>query len=58
MIMKDLKIHVEVDMEGISDISGFKQCNPACPDYQVGREYMTEDVNAAVRGIIKAAAEQ
>ncbi|NLK00362.1 MAG: M55 family metallopeptidase [Clostridia bacterium] len=56
--MKDLKIYIEVDMEGISGLSSFKHCNPASQDwYNYGREYMTEDVNAAVRGVARAAEE-
>jgi D-amino peptidase len=56
--MKDLKIYLEVDMEGISNITYLKQIIPGYQEWEKAREYMTKDVNAAIRGILKAAEEQ
>lgn len=56
--MKDLKIYVEVDMEGISNVTYLKQIIPGYKEWDKAREYMTMDVNAAVRGIIRAVEKQ
>lgn len=56
--MKDLKVYIEVDMEGISNVSELKQVIPGYREWEKAREYMTMDVNAAVRGVKKAAQEQ
>ena len=56
--MKDLKIYLEVDMEGISNITYLKQIIPGYQEWEKAREYMTLDVNAAVKGILRAAEKQ
>ncbi|MGI6554442.1 MAG: M55 family metallopeptidase [Bacillota bacterium] len=53
--MEELKIYLEVDMEGITNISTLKQVTPGTPQWFEARKYMTMDTNAAVKGIIRAA---
>ena len=48
-----LKIFISVDMEGISGIGTPKMTNGSGKDYALGRELMTEDVNAIVSAIFE-----
>lgn len=56
--MEELKIYLEVDMEGITNITSLKQVIPGTPQWFEARKYMTMDVNSAVEGIIRAAEQQ
>ena len=40
--MKDLKIYLEVDMEGISNITYLKQIIPGYQEWRKAREHMTK----------------
>jgi len=50
------KILVIYDMEGVSQIVSPADCNFGTPGYPAGREALTEDVNAAIRGLLKGGA--
>jgi D-amino peptidase len=52
------KIYMSTDMEGISGVVDFNDCQPAGRDYETGRKYMTEDINAAVRGAVAGGANE
>jgi D-amino peptidase len=60
-----MKILISVDMEGASGIGSFREIGfplkptadpEATPDYLMGREWLTGDVNAAVEGALEAGA--
>ncbi|MEI8244806.1 MAG: M55 family metallopeptidase [Lentisphaerota bacterium] len=51
-----MKIYIFADMEGISGISGSSFVLNEAANYQLGRKYMTQDVNACVKGCFKAGA--
>jgi D-amino peptidase len=54
---KKANIIIVDDMEGISGINDWHQIFAGCKEYEeFGRVQVTEDVNAAVRGLIKAGA--
>ncbi len=48
-----LKIFISVDMEGIGGIGTSKMTNGSGKDYSLGRELMTEEVNAVVSAIFE-----
>jgi D-amino peptidase len=52
-----MKLLVACDMEGITGVVDWKQVDASCPEYEIYRHQMTEDVNAAVRGAFTAGAE-
>lgn len=51
-----MKIYISADMEGISGIIEAQDTQPTGSGYETGRKFMTEDVNAAVRGAIAGGA--
>jgi D-amino peptidase len=51
-----VQIYVSADMEGITGLVDAVDVQPGGADYERGRVMMTEDVNAAVRGAIRAGA--
>lgn len=51
-----MRIHISVDMEGITGLVDADDVQPGGRDYERGRLMMAEDVNAAVRGAIAAGA--
>ncbi len=53
--MEELKIYLEVDMEGITNITNLKQVIPGTPQWFEARKWMTMDTNSAIKGIIRAA---
>ena len=53
-----MKIFVMVDMEGISGICRSSQVMSDGAHYQIGRRYMTWDVNACVDGCLKGGAKR
>jgi D-amino peptidase len=51
-----MRILIMADMEGVSGIVNFGQCNGGDPMYEEGRRLYTAEVNAAVRGARAAGA--
>ncbi|MFQ6037305.1 MAG: M55 family metallopeptidase [Candidatus Aminicenantales bacterium] len=51
-----LKVFISVDMEGISGVVHGEQTSSSGRDYGLARRWMTGDVNAAIRGALKAGA--
>lgn len=47
---KKLAIYISVDLEGISGIVHKDQTMPGGKDYEIARQWMTDEVNAAIRG--------
>ena len=50
---KQLKIFISVDMEGIGGIGTSEMTRHGGKDYNVGRQLMTDEVNAVVKAIFK-----
>ncbi len=54
---KELKVVIIDDMEGVSGIDDWHQILYGCEEFEeFGRAQVTEDVNAAIRGLRKAGA--
>ena len=53
---KKLKVFISVDMEGIAGVVHGDQTSSSGNDYNLARRWMTEEVNAAIRGAIEAEA--
>ncbi|MEX2355592.1 MAG: M55 family metallopeptidase [Thermaerobacterales bacterium] len=51
-----MKVSISTDMEGISGLVDLSQINPLGLDYHRGRQLMTQDINAAIRGAFRAGA--
>lgn len=51
-----MKIYISADMEGVSGLIEAQDTQPTGAGYEVGRKFMTEDVNAAIRGAFGAGA--
>jgi D-amino peptidase len=51
-----MKIYVTSDLEGISGIVAAEQVSPSGADYGEGRRYLTEEINACVRGCFEGGA--
>jgi len=51
-----MRIFISADMEGITGLVDAEDVQPGGRDYERGRLAMTEDVNAAVRGAVRAGA--
>jgi D-amino peptidase len=47
-----LRVLISVDMEGIAGVAVPDDVSPGTPDYQRGRHLMTNEANAAVRGVL------
>ena len=58
MRKKISKVYISADMEGISGIVDMDDAQPMGRDYQQGRKFMTDDVNAAVRGALVGGAKE
>jgi D-amino peptidase len=52
------RVYLSVDMEGVSGIVDWEQCVAGGDDYQVGRELLIGEVNAAIEGALAAGATQ
>jgi D-amino peptidase len=50
------KVYISADMEGISGIVDMDDTQPTGRDYQQARKFMTEDINAAIRGTLAGGA--
>jgi D-amino peptidase len=53
---RPLKVYISVDMEGITGVASADQLAPASFEYQRAREWMTNEVNAAIQGAREAGA--
>ncbi len=53
-----MKLLIAADMEGISGVVHWDQVTPSHPEYTRFRKIMTADVNAAIRGVMQAGAEE
>lgn len=51
-----MRIFISADMEGITGLVDAEDVQPGGRDYERGRQAMTEDVNAAVRGALRSGA--
>ena len=55
---KPLKIYISADMEGVVGVVTGEQLGPQGFEYQRFREFMTQEVNAAIEGAVAAGATQ
>src|SRR5215213_4506942 len=53
-----MKILIATDMEGITGVTTWDQVTPGHAEYARFRKQMTEDVNAAIRGVCNAGADE
>ena len=53
-----MKILIATDMEGITGVTTWDQVTPGHAEYSRFRRQMTEDVNAAIRGVCEAGADE
>jgi D-amino peptidase len=53
-----MRVFISVDMEGISGIVAREQVIPGERDFQIGRELMTKEANAAIEGAVAAGAKE
>ena len=53
-----MKILIAVDMEGITGVTTWDQVTPGHAEYVRFRRLMTQDVNAAIRGVCEAGADE
>ena len=51
-----MKVYISVDMEGVAGISDWEQCLAGGDDYQLGRDLLLGEVNAAIDGAREAGA--
>ena len=51
-----LKVFISVDMEGIAGVVNGDQTSSSGRDYGIARRWMTQEVNAAIRGALAAGA--
>ncbi|MBC7898063.1 MAG: M55 family metallopeptidase [Cytophagaceae bacterium] len=55
---RPLKVYISVDMEGIGGVVTNEQLGPTGFEYQRARQFMTDEVNAAIQGARDAGATQ
>ena len=55
---QSLKIYISADMEGITGVVSTDQTSPEGRDYEAARKWMTDDVNAAIDGALRAGASE
>jgi D-amino peptidase len=53
-----VKVYISVDMEGVAGISDWEQCLAGGDDYQLGRDLVLGEVNAAIDGAVEAGASE
>ncbi|HXF84430.1 MAG TPA: M55 family metallopeptidase [Anaerolineales bacterium] len=53
-----MKILIAADMEGVTGVTTWEQVTPGHAEYMRFRKLMTQDVNAAIRGVIEAGADE
>ena len=52
------KVLIVIDMDGATGVAKFANVLSQSPGYQTARESLTEDVNAAIRGLFRAGASE
>ncbi len=45
-----MNVYISIDMEGVAGIATREQCRRGSSDYEIGRELMTREANAAIAG--------
>jgi len=53
-----MKVYISADMEGVSGLVEAHDTQPGGLGYETGKLFMTEDINAAIRGVTKGGATQ
>ena len=54
-----MRIALMTDLEGVAGVRNFDDwCNPDSRYYETGRRFLTEEVNAAIRGFFDAGADE
>lgn len=53
-----MKIYISADMEGVSGVVEAQDTQPSGSGYEASRIYMTEDINAAIRGLFAGGAKE
>lgn len=51
-----MKVYISVDMEGVAGIAAWEQCLAGGDDYELGRDLLVGEVNAAIEGCVEAGA--
>ncbi len=51
-----MKIYISCDAEGVAGVADWEQCVQGKNDYQIGRDLMVGEVNAAIEGALNAGA--
>ncbi|HEY8531264.1 MAG TPA: M55 family metallopeptidase [Limnochorda sp.] len=51
-----MKVYISVDMEGVAGVASWPQVEPQDPAYQLAREWMIQEANAAIEGALEAGA--
>jgi len=51
-----IKVYISVDIEGIAGVVNGDQTSSSGNDYGIARKWMTQEVNAAIRGALRAGA--
>jgi D-amino peptidase len=55
---QSLKVYISADMEGITGVVSTDQTSPGGREYEAARKWMTDDVNAAIEGAVRAGASE
>jgi D-amino peptidase len=53
-----MRIYISADMEGVNGVVLKEHVDPACKEYELARQWMVAEVNAAVEGAIAAGARE
>src|SRR5512134_422420 len=53
---RPLKVYISIDMEGIGGVVSSEQLGPTGFEYQRARQFMTDELNAAIQGARDAGA--
>jgi D-amino peptidase len=48
-----MRVLISADMEGVAGVVEYDDVRPGCPEYERFRRLMTDEVNAAVRGVAR-----
>ncbi|MBN2354966.1 M55 family metallopeptidase [candidate division KSB1 bacterium] len=51
-----MRIYISADMEGVNGVVLREHIDPSCKEYDIARQWMTAEVNAAVEGAVAAGA--
>ncbi len=53
-----MRIYISADMEGVNGVVLREHIDPACKEYEIARQWMIAEVNAAVEGAVAAGADE